>query len=84
MPVSFEDVFAMEWRGQLNLDLSCLLLLSGLWLAWRHPFSSFGIALGLLAPVGGAPLLSACLFVTSIQAKGDVKVLLLGKARAVG
>jgi len=82
MPVFFEDMFAMTWRGQFNLDFSCLLLLSGLWLAWRHQFSPSGIALGLLALLGGAPLLSAYLFVASIQSRGDVKVLLLGKARA--
>jgi hypothetical protein len=82
MPVFFEDIFAMRWPGQFNLDFSCLLLLSGLWLAWRHQFSSLGIALGFLALVGGAPLLCTYLFITSIQAKGDVKVLLLGKARA--
>jgi hypothetical protein len=82
MPVFFEDVQAMKWPGQFNLDFSCLLLLSGLWLAWRHRFSPVGIALGLLALVGGSPLLCTYLFVTSVQAQGDVKVLLLGKARA--
>jgi len=82
MPVFFMDIFAMKWPGQFNLDFSCLLLLSGLWLAWRHQFSPSGIALGLLALLGGAPLLSAYLFVASIQSRGDVKMLLLGKARA--
>jgi hypothetical protein len=82
MPVFFRDIVAMTWPGQFNLDFSCLLLLSGLWLAWRHQFSPPGIALGLLALVGGSPLLCAYLFIASIQAKGDVKVLLLGKDRA--
>ena len=82
MPVFFMDIFAMTWPGQFNLDFSCLLLLSGLWLAWRHQFSSLGIALGVLAMVGGSPLLCTYLFIASIQAKGDVKVLLLGTARA--
>jgi hypothetical protein len=82
MSVFFEDILAMKWPGQFNLDFSCLLLLSGLWLAWRHRFSSLGIALGLLALIGGAPFLCTYLFVASIQAKGDAKELLLGKARA--
>jgi hypothetical protein len=82
LPIFFLDIFATNWPGQFNLDFSCLLLLSGLWLAWRHQYSSLGIALGLLALVGGSPLLCTYLFITSIAAKGDVKVLLLGRKRA--
>jgi hypothetical protein len=82
MQVYFHDIIAMTWPGQLNLDFSCLLILSGLWLAWRHQFSVLGITLGLLALVGGSPLLCTYLLIASVQAKGDVKVLLLGRARA--
>lgn len=82
MPVFFDDIVAMKWPGQFNLDFSCLLLLSGLWLAWRHQFSAVGIVLGLLALVGGTPLLCTYLLIASIQAKGDVQVLLLGRAHA--
>jgi hypothetical protein len=82
LPVFFQDIFAMTWPGQFNLDFSCLLLLSGLWLAWRHQFSAVGIALGLLALVGGSPLLCTYLFIVSIQAKGNMKVMLLGRTRA--
>jgi hypothetical protein len=82
MPVFFEAIFAMTWAGQFNLDFSCLLLLSGLWLAWRHRFSPAGIALGLLALVGGSPLLCTYLLIGSLQANGNMEVLLLGKARA--
>jgi hypothetical protein len=82
MPVFFADIFALTWPGQFNLDFSCMLLLSGLWMAWRHQFSLWGIALGLFALVGGSPWLCSYLFVTSIQSRGDAKVWLLGKARA--
>ncbi len=82
MPVFFQDIFAMTWSGQFNLDFSCLLILSGLWLAWRHQFSTLGVALAVLALVGGSPLLCTYLLIASIKAKGDVKVLLLGSARA--
>lgn len=82
MPVFFQDIIAMTWPGQFNLDFSCLLILSGLWLAWRHQFSALGIALGVLALVGGSPLLCTYLLIASIKANGDVKVLLLGSARA--
>jgi hypothetical protein len=36
----------------------------------------------VLGVFGGAPLLTAYLFVASLRANGDVRELLLGKARA--
>jgi len=82
MAVFFQDIIAMSWPGQFNLDFSCLLILSGLWLAWRHQYSALGLGLGVLALVGGSPLLCTYLLIASIRAKGDMKVLLLGMARA--
>jgi hypothetical protein len=80
--VFFGDIAAMNWAGQFNLDFSCFLLLSGLWLAWRNHFTPVGLVLGAFALVGGSPFVAAYLLITSIQTNGDVKVLLLGKARA--
>jgi hypothetical protein len=82
MPVFFLDIAATKWPGQFNLDFSCLLLLSGLWLAWRNHFSALGLSLGAGVLIGGAPLLSTYLFFASLQARGDMRVLLLGQARA--
>ncbi len=79
--VFFGDVAAVTWAGQFDLDFSCFLLLSGLWLAWRHHFSTSGLVLGLLAPVLGILLVAPYLLIVSLQAKGDVKELLIGKAR---
>ena len=82
MPVFFGDIAAMKWPGQFNLDFSCLLLLSGLWLAWRHQFSAKGLALGIAMPFCGAPLLCIYLLMASLRAEGDMQRLLLGPARA--
>lgn len=82
LPVFFGDMAAMTWAGQFNLDFSCFLLLSGLWLAWRNHFTPVGLTLGALALIGGAPFVAAYLLITSIRTNGDVKVLLLGKVRA--
>lgn len=82
IPVFVEDILALTWRGQFNLDFSGLLLLAGLWLAWRHRFSPLGIALGAMTLVGGSSLLCVYLLIASLQAQGDVKALLLGSARA--
>ncbi len=82
LPIFFGDIAEMEWPGQFNLDFFGFLLLSGFWLAWRNHFSPLGLALGVLGVFGGAPVLTAYLFVTSLQAEGDVRILLLGPERA--
>lgn len=83
-PIFFGDIAKMEWPGQFNVDFLGFLTLSGFWLAWRHQFSPLGIILGLLVYIGGCPFVTAYLFVASLDAKGDAKALLLGKARAGG
>ena len=81
-PVFFGDIAKMGWAGQFNLDFLGFLTLSGVWLAWRHHFSSLGLGLGVLGVFGGAPVLTVYLLVTSLRCDGDVRVLLLGPARA--
>jgi len=81
-PIFFGDIARMDWPGQFNLDFMGFLTLSGLWIAWRHQFSPGGIALGLLVPFGGVPYVATYLLVSSFQVNGDVRALLLGRARA--
>ncbi len=80
--IFIENLTALNWSGQFNLDFMTYLSLSGLWLAWRHHFSTIGIALALLAAVGGILVFAPYLFFASLQANGDMKVLLLGEERA--
>ena len=84
LPVFFNDMAAMAWPGQFNLDFMSLLTLAGLWVAWRHQFSAAGLALGVLAFFGGGMFLTAYLLILSVQAAGDMKEVLLGKARVAG
>ena len=81
VPIFFGDIAAVTWPGQFNLDFTCLLMFTGLWLAWRHHFSPGGIALGLLGCVGGTSVLAPYLLVASFRADGDMRIVLLGKAR---
>lgn len=81
LPIFFGDMRAMTWPGQFNFDFMGFLLLSGLWVAWRHHFSAGGLALGLVAVFGGMMFLSIYLLIASIQVGGDVKALLLGRQR---
>jgi hypothetical protein len=82
LSIFFGDMAAMGWPGQFNLDFMFLLLLSALWVAWRHQFSSAGLLLGAVAVFGGSLFLTAYLLVVIGQAKGDMKEVLLGKERA--
>lgn len=84
LPVFFGDMAKMGWPGQFNLDFFTLLLLSGLWVAWRHHFSPVGLGLGVIAVFGGMPFLSAYLLIVSFTTRGDLKSMLLGGDRATG
>ena len=82
MPVFFGDMVKMGWPGQFNLDFMFMLTLSGLWVAWRHNFSGAGLALAVLAFFGGASFQSIYLLTVSLQAKGNMREVLLGKSRS--
>jgi len=82
LPIFFNDIAALSWSGQFNMDFLGFLLLSGLWVAWRHHFSAAGLVLGLVAVFGGMLFLATYLLVASAPARGDLRVLLLGAQRA--
>jgi hypothetical protein len=42
-PIFFGDIADMTWPGQFNLDFLGFLILSGVWVAWRHAFSVGGL-----------------------------------------
>lgn len=82
LPILFANIAEMTWSGQFNLDFMTFLGLSGIWVVWRHQFTGRAIALGLVAFFGGMMFLAPYLLWASVQAGGDMKVLLLGKERA--
>ena len=78
IPIFVGDLFSLTWRGQFNLDFSGYLALSALWVAWRHQFSTQGIAVGLIACVAGMLFFAPYLFFAIGKADGDFKLLLMG------
>lgn len=80
--VFLQDLTAINWAGQFNLDFLAYLWLSALWLAWRHDFSAAGIGLALVASVGGMLFLAIYLLTVSFRTDGNLKALLLGPRRA--
>jgi hypothetical protein len=82
LSVFFADIMAMKWPGQFNLDFTFLLMLSGLWLAWRHQFSAIGIIIGILGLFGGSLFLAPYLLYASLKANGEVREIVLGPGRS--
>lgn len=78
----FSNLAEMGWSGQFNADFTTYLVLSGLWLAWRHHFSGVGLLIGFGGSMLGMPFLSAYLLIVMAKDKPDMAELLLGKARA--
>ncbi|MEI6418960.1 MAG: hypothetical protein WCO82_07835 [Sphingomonadales bacterium] len=84
MPIFFGDMASFSWPGQFNLDFFGFLLMSGLWVAWRHQFSALGLLLVPVAVNGGMLFLTIYLLFLTVQAKGDMRVVLLGPGRTGG
>ncbi len=82
IPLFNADIMAMTWRGQFNTDFSCFLLLSAIWVAWRHHFNPVGLVLAVVAFFGGMLFLSAYLLLASFAVRSDAAALLLGPRRA--
>ena len=72
------NIFDVGWQGQFNLDFMMLIMVTSLWIAWRHKFSLNGIAVALIWPVAGLMFLSMYLLVASYRANGNVSRMLLG------
>lgn len=82
MPTYFGDILKMGWPGQFNLDFMGFLTLSALWTAWRNQYSPVGLVLAIVAFLGGVPFLTAYLLFLSFEAKGDIRVIMLGEKMA--
>jgi uncharacterized membrane protein len=76
------DIAAFSWAGQFNADFLGFLILAGLWTAWRHRFSAAGVGLGLAAANLGMAFLAPYLLIAIARAGGDMRIMLLGPARA--
>jgi hypothetical protein len=81
-PIFFGGIRAMDWSGQFNLDFFCFLILTALWVAWRHDFSLGGLLLGVIAVNLGAIFLAAYLLIALGKVRGHMAALLLGERRA--
>jgi hypothetical protein len=77
-PVFIESITTLSWSGQFNLDFSCYLLLSGLWILWRNKFSFWSIIITLGAVIIGIIFFAPYVFYLLVTEKGDIKSVLIG------
>lgn len=75
------NVTALNWNGQFNLDFSCYLTLSGIWIMWRSKFSVSSIILAAIAMIIGIIVFAPYLLYLLIKEKGNVYKILLGEQK---
>lgn len=69
---------SLTWNGQFNLDFSCYLLLSGLWIMWRNNFSTNAVVIAIAAMVVGIMVFAPYVLYLLVNTKGDLKKVLIG------
>lgn len=77
--IFIHNIRVCNWNGQFNLDFSCYLTLSGLWIIWRNKGSISSILLAVTAMIIGIIVFAPYLFYLLTKEKGDLKKVLLGK-----
>ena len=73
------NISAFNWDGQFNLDFSCYLTLSGLWIVWRNRFSNFSIVMAAIAMIIGIMAFAPYLLYLLAIEKGDLRQVFLGE-----
>jgi hypothetical protein len=75
----FVGDFAHPWRAQFNTDFSLYLLMAAAWMVYRARSPWVGLIWAVLAINLGGLFTLAYLLVASVQAKGDTRLVLLGR-----
>ena len=76
--VALNNIKSLTWSGQFNLDFSCYLLLSGLWIMWRKKFKTTFIIIGFAAMILGIIFFAPYLLYLMAKENGDLKKVLVG------
>jgi hypothetical protein len=74
-----DNIKAFGWNGQFNLDFSCYLILSGLWIMWRQKFSFSSIAFAVVVMIIGIIAFAPYLLYLLMKENGDLKKVLVGE-----
>lgn len=72
------NISSLNWNGQFNLDFSCYLILSGLWIMWRNRFSISSILFAVIAMIIGIIVFAPYVLYLLTKEKGDLQKVLVG------
>ncbi len=76
--IFLNDIFSLNWSGQFNLDFTCYLLLSGIWIMWRNEFTGSSILIAIVAMIIGIMVFAPyVLYLLSVE-KGNLNRVLSG------
>jgi hypothetical protein len=71
------DIISITWAGQFNLDFTCYLIISGLWIMWRNKFTLKAILFSIVAMIMGFIVFAPYLvYLLTIEKANIVKVLI--------
>lgn len=76
--IALNNLKSLTWSGQFNLDFSCYLTLSGLWIMWRNKFTPMFIIVGFAAMILGIIFFAPYLLHLLTKENGDLKRVLIG------
>ncbi len=79
LSIFLSNIQSLNWNGQFNIDFSCYLVLSGLWIAWRNKFTTFSILFGVFASILGIMALAPYLLYLMMKENGNLKRVMIGE-----
>lgn len=77
--IFLNNIKSLTWNGQFNLDFSCYLLLSALWIMWRNKFTASSFIIAIVGMIIGIMIFAPYLFWLLMKEKGDLKRVLVGE-----
>lgn len=81
--IAIEDIVALNWRSQFDIDFIIHLILLASWISWREGFTTKGHIFGALSIVMGGMFTFPYLIRAIYLAKGNPVEILLGSRQIV-
>ena len=82
--VAVQDLLALNWRTQFDVDFIIYLIIFAGWIAWREGSTARGYVYSFLSVFLGGMFSFPYLLYASFAAKGDMRALLMGSRHMQG
>lgn len=77
--IFLSNIRSFTWNGQFNLDFSCYLALSALWIVWRNKFSASSFFIAIAAMIVGIMVFAPYVAWLIVKEKGNMQAVLTGE-----